>query len=98
MRLTLNAIPGPHGGTEFTFDRHDTFLVGRSRHAHFQLPEKDLYFSRIHFMMEVNPPHCRLIYIGTHHGTYVNAHRILPADPKAGDPCPAGHTALTLHV
>jgi len=56
MRVTLNVIAGPHTGTEFSFDRHDTFLVGRSRHAHFQLPEKDRYFSRVHFMMEVNPP------------------------------------------
>ncbi len=32
--------------------------VGRSKQAHFQLPAKDRYFSRIHFLVEVNPPHC----------------------------------------
>jgi eukaryotic-like serine/threonine-protein kinase len=98
MRITLNVIAGPHAGTEFTFDRHDTFLVGRSRHAHFQLPEKDLFFSRIHFMMEVNPPHCRLIDIGSHNGTYVNGQRVLSGDLKDGDQIRAGHTVLRLSV
>jgi serine/threonine-protein kinase len=98
MRVTLTVIAGPHAGTEFTFDRHDTFLVGRSRHAHFQLPEKDRYFSRIHFMMEVNPPQCRLIDMGSHNGTYVNGQRMLSGDLHDGDQIRAGHTVLRLGV
>jgi eukaryotic-like serine/threonine-protein kinase len=98
MRITLCVIAGPHAGTEFTFNRHDTFLVGRSRHAHFQLLEKDRYFSRIHFMMEVNPPHCRLIDIGSRNGTYVNRERVLASVLKDGDQIRAGHTVLRLNV
>ena len=98
MRITLCVIAGPHAGTEFTFDRHDTFLVGRSQHAHFQLPLKDKYFSRIHFMMEVNPPHCRLIDMGSHNGTYVNGQRVLSGILKDGDQIRAGHTMLRLNV
>src|SRR6266436_361485 len=98
MRIILTVIAGPHAGTEFTFDHHDTFLVGRSRHAHFQLPEKDKYFSRIHFMMEVNPPHCRLIDMGSHNGTYVNGQRVLSGDLRDGDQIRAGHTILRLAV
>lgn len=98
MRITLCVIAGPHQGTEFTFNRHDTFLVGRSRHAHFQLREKDRYFSRIHFMMEVNPPHCRLIDIGSRNGTYVNGARVLSGLLKDGDKIRAGHTMLRLNV
>jgi serine/threonine protein kinase len=98
MRITLCVIAGPHAGTEFTFSRHDTFLVGRSRHAHFQLLEKDRYFSRIHFMMEVNPPHCRLIDIGSRNGTYVNGERVLAGVLKDGDQIRAGHTVLRLNV
>jgi serine/threonine-protein kinase len=98
MRVTLSVIAGPHAGTEFHFDRHDTFLVGRSRHAHFQLPEKDRYFSRIHFMMEVNPPHCRLIDMGSHNGTYVNGQRVLTGDLGDGDQIRAGHTIIRLTV
>ena len=98
MRIVLTVIDGPHKGVEFTFDRHDTFLVGRSKHAHFQLPAKDKYFSRIHFMMEVNPPQCRLIDMGSHNGTYVNGARILSADLKDGDQIRAGHTVLCVLV
>jgi pSer/pThr/pTyr-binding forkhead associated (FHA) protein len=98
MRVTLCVIAGPHAGTEFSFDRHDTFLVGRSRHAHFQLREKDRYFSRIHFMMEVNPPHCRLIDIGSRNGTYLNGERVLSGILKDGDQIRAGHTVLRLGV
>jgi eukaryotic-like serine/threonine-protein kinase len=98
MRIFLTVIAGPHKGLEFSFDRHDTFLVGRSRLAHFQLPAKDKYFSRIHFMMEVNPPQCRLIDMGSHNGTYVNGTPVLAADLKDGDQIRAGHTILRVEV
>ena len=98
MRIVLTVLAGPHKGLEFTFDRHDTFLVGRSQHAHFQLPAKDKYFSRIHFMMEVNPPQCRLIDMGSHNGTYVNGAPVLAADLKDGDEIRAGHTILRVCV
>ncbi|MSQ95298.1 MAG: FHA domain-containing protein [Gemmataceae bacterium] len=98
MRILLTVTAGPHEGQEFSFDRHDTFLVGRSKHAHFQLLAKDKYFSRIHFMMEVNPPECRLIDMGSHNGTYVNGAKVLAADLKDGDQIRAGHTTLRVQV
>ena len=61
MNVTLTVTEGPHQGTSFTFREHDTFIVGRSPDAHFRLPLKDKYFSRFHFMVEVNPPLCRLM-------------------------------------
>lgn len=98
MRITLTVTDGPHKGMEFSFARHDTFLVGRSRHAHFQLPLKDRYFSRIHFMIEVNPPQCRLVDMGSHNGTYVNGQKTLAADLNDGDQIRAGHTLLKLSM
>src|SRR5436309_10955746 len=98
MRITLTVIEGPHKGMEFAFSRHDTFLVGRSKHAHFQLPLKDKYFSRIHFMMEVNPPQCRLIDMASHNGTFVNGQRVYTADLNDGDQIRAGHTNLRVGV
>jgi serine/threonine-protein kinase len=98
MGVVLAVIDGPHKGLRFAFDRHDTFLVGRSKHAHFQLPARDKYFSRIHFMLEVNPPQCCLIDMGSHNGTYVNGARVFTADLKDGDQIRAGHTVLRVHV
>ncbi len=98
MRITLNVVEGPHQGLQFTFEKHDTFLVGRSKHAHFQLPAKDKYFSRIHFMLEVNPPACRLIDMGSHNGTFVNGEKTLACDLADGDQVRAGHTLLMVKV
>jgi hypothetical protein len=96
MRITLTVVAGPHKGLKFSFSRHDTFLVGRSKHAHFRLAVKDKYFSRVHFMVEVNPPKCRIIDMGSRNGTYVNGTRLLYADLHHGDQIRAGHTVLKL--
>jgi serine/threonine-protein kinase len=72
MRLTLTVTAGPHLGQSFTFAAHDLFLVGRSKRAHFQLPNKDRYFSRVHFLVETNPPLCRIQDMGSRNGTFVN--------------------------
>src|SRR5438105_3206901 len=40
LAVTLEVTHGLHAGQLFTFSLHDTFLVGRSRQAHFCLPEK----------------------------------------------------------
>ena len=56
MKIKLIVIAGPHGGKEFAFEDRDTFLVGRTKEAHFQLSYDDPYFSRRHFLVEVNPP------------------------------------------
>ena len=96
MDIKLTVTDGPHQGTVFKLSGHDTFLVGRSKHAHLKLPSKDKYFSRIHFMVEVNPPQCRLIDMGSHNGTYVNGQKVAIADLRHGDQIRAGRTVLNL--
>ena len=93
MPLTLTVTAGPHAGRVFTFDRHDTFLVGRSAEAHFSLPD-DPYFSRMHFLVEVNPPLCRLTDLNSHNGTLVNGQKLQAADLHNGDEIRGGHTIL----
>ena len=63
MKVTLTVTDGPHAGCEFAFPGRDSFLVGRSKDAHFQLSYDDPYFSRRHFDVGVNPPRCRLCVI-----------------------------------
>jgi eukaryotic-like serine/threonine-protein kinase len=94
--LTLTVTEGPHKGQSFSLSGHDTFLVGRSKHAHFRLPVRDRYFSRIHFLLETNPPRCRLTDMGSHNGTFVNGRRVQTADLFDGDRVRAGHTVLTV--
>jgi eukaryotic-like serine/threonine-protein kinase len=98
MRVVLEVTAGPHEGRTFAFDQHDNFIVGRSKHAHFQLAAKDKYFSRIHFMVEVNPPHCRLMDLNSRNGTSVNGQKVTAANLKHGDEIEAGYTVLRVSV
>jgi serine/threonine-protein kinase len=98
MRITLTVTAGPHKGQVFSFVGHDTFLVGRSRRAHFRLSGEDRYFSRVHFMVEVNPPRCRLMDMASRNHTYVNGTRVETADLKDGDRVRAGRTVLHVQI
>ena len=98
VRVTLTVTEGPHQGQVFTFAEHDTFIVGRSKHAHFRLPSKDKYFSRHHFLVEVNPPHCRVMDLGSRNGTYINGVRTPAADLRDGDLIKAGRTVLRASI
>lgn len=94
MPVRLTVKEGPHHGREFEFVEHDTFIVGRSAQAQFRLPLKDKSLSRVHFMVEVNPPQCRLTDLGSTNGTKVNGRKISAADLVAGDLIEAGQTVL----
>jgi serine/threonine-protein kinase len=103
--LTLTVTEGPHRGQVFAFAEHDTFIVGRSKQAQFRLlpdktnKDKDRYVSRVHFMVEVNPPLCRLIDLHSRNHTWVNGKRVDPAiDLKHGDVIRVGHTALQVSL
>jgi serine/threonine-protein kinase len=98
LRVLLVVTEGPHQGRTFTFDRHDTFVVGRAPEVHFSLPEKDPYFSRVHFLVEVNPSACRLLDLNSRNGTLVNGRRVQSADLRDGDEIRGGTTALRVRL
>jgi hypothetical protein len=71
-RVTLKVTGGPLAGRLFAFERHDTFLFGRSPDCHAELSADDTTASRHHFLLEVNPPQARLRDLGSLNGTHVN--------------------------
>ncbi len=73
-KVVLQVISGPIRGKVFEFDRHDTFLFGRSKECHARLP-KDGYVSRHHFLLEVNPPAATIRDLRSMNGTHVNGVR-----------------------
>lgn len=97
MRVTLHVVAGPQTGREFTFDQHDTFMIGRSEDAQFCLPQ-DRYFSRHHCILEIAPPQCFLRDLGSTNGTYVNGVRVETAHLKHGDRIQGGETVLEVKV
>ncbi len=98
MKIVLTVIEGPHTGRIFEFDRHDTFIVGRSKAAQFRLSDDDEYFSRNHFLLEVNPPLCRIMDLSSTNGTLVNGERISTTDLKHGDIIKGGITKLRISM
>lgn len=96
--VSLTVVDGPHDGRRYTFVGHDLFLVGRSRRCHFHLPEKDPFVSRIHLLIEANPPSARALDMRSHNGTYVNGNRVDVADLRDGDQLRVGHTVFRVAV
>ncbi|HSQ23136.1 MAG TPA: FHA domain-containing serine/threonine-protein kinase [Pyrinomonadaceae bacterium] len=97
MRVILRVLEGPYTGREFTFDQHDTFLIGRSDTAHLYLPE-DKFFSRHHCLLEIAPPRCFLRDLGSTNGTFVNGQRVSEAYLRSGDRIQGGQTVLQVEV
>ena len=97
MRVILRVLDGPYTGREFTFDQHDTFLIGRSDSAHLYLPE-DRFFSRHHCLLEIAPPKCFLRDLGSTNGTFVNGRRVPEAYLHSGDRIQGGETVLQVEV
>ncbi len=97
MRVTLRVLAGPQSGRVFTFDQHETFMIGRSEDAHFCLPH-DRFFSRHHCLLEMAPPQCFLRDLGSTNGTFVNGIRVETAHLKNGDRIQGGETVLEVEV
>lgn len=97
MRVSLNVVAGPQTGRTFTFDQHDTFMIGRSEDSHFCLPQ-DRFFSRHHCILEIAPPQTFIRDLGSTNGTYINGQRIETAYLKSGDRIQGGETVLEVEV
>jgi len=97
MNVTLAVTAGPHAGQSFAFDQHDTFLVGRGEGVHFRLPD-DQTLSRKHFLLEVNPPLCRIEDLKSRSGTKVNGRQVETADLADGDRIEAGGSVFRVQI
>jgi serine/threonine protein kinase len=97
VRVALEVVSGPHRGAQFEFDRYDTFLVGRGSWSHLCLQE-DLHFSRHHFRIEIRPPDCYLVDLGSRNGTFVNGNRVNATFLRDGDVISGGKTEIRVSV
>ncbi len=97
MRVILDVIEGPLKGRQFVLDRHETFVIGRSRFVHCPMPE-DLALSRDHFMIELNPPSCVLRDLGSTNGTFLNNRRVDRSPLASRDMIAAGQSIFRVAV
>src|SRR5689334_23474068 len=97
MKVILRVTAGPHAGKEYLFERHETFVVGRSSQVQFPVPE-DGFLSRNHFLIEFNPPVCFLRDLGSTNGTKVNGLRTEATRLRDGDVIAAGESSFVIRV
>ncbi len=97
MQVNLKVLAGPYQGRIFTFNQHDSFLIGRANEANLCLPD-DRFFSRNHCLLEINPPHSFLRDLGSTNGTFVNGQRVKEAFLKNSDRIQCGATILVVEV
>jgi eukaryotic-like serine/threonine-protein kinase len=97
MRVSLNVIAGPQTGRTYSFDQHDTFLIGRSEDTHFCLPH-DRFFSRHHCIIEIAPPQAFIRDLRSTNGTFVNGIKVESTYLKSGDRIQGGETILEVQV
>lgn len=97
MRVNLNVVAGPQTGRTFSFEQHDTFMIGRSEAAQFCLPH-DRYFSRHHCILEIAPPQAFIRDLQSTNGTFVNGMRVETAYLKSGDRIQGGETIIEVEV
>lgn len=97
MRVILDVLQGPRKGRSFTFERPDTFIVGRSRFVHCPMPE-DSALSRDHFLIEISPPRCEIRDLGSTNGTFVNEQRVERMRLNSGDRITAGQSIFQVRM
>jgi serine/threonine-protein kinase len=98
MHVILSVVAGPHTGQQFHFHGHDTFLVGRTPDCHFRLNYNDPYFSDGRILIEVKPPRCRVIDVGSRNGIKVNGKTVEHAELVSHDEVRAGQTVFRIEV
>jgi len=98
MKVVLEVIEGPHSGHRYEFRNHDNFIVGRSPQAHFRLPATDKTFSRFHFLIEMNPPSCRLIDMASRNGTFLNGKPVGVTALADGDEIRGGASRFKVRI
>jgi pSer/pThr/pTyr-binding forkhead associated (FHA) protein len=84
--VTLTVTVGKLKGKDFTFARPGKRLIGRAEGCDVRFPSdwEHLNISRLHCLLDVDPPHARVWDVGSRNGTYVNGKRIGPGESPPG--------------
>src|SRR5260370_41208713 len=76
--VTLTVTEGTLNAEAFVFDERASCLIGRGEDCEPQVPENREYrsISRLHCLLDVNPPEARVRDLGSKFGTFVNGGKI----------------------
>ncbi|MHC4402322.1 MAG: FHA domain-containing protein [Planctomycetota bacterium] len=96
--VVLEVRSGPSGERKVWLHVGGSVVVGRTEAADLALPE-DALISGEHFVLECEPPGCRIRDLGSANGTFLNGERLAEAQlVYDGDEVRAGQSVFCLHV
>lgn len=95
--VELRILTGPHANLHFHYGEHASTVVGRSVDCQISL-NKDKYFSRYHFRLEIKPPVCHLVDLDSKNGTYVNGEKVKSIYLRNGDRITGGQTEIVVRI
>jgi serine/threonine-protein kinase len=93
IEVVLTVVEGPDRGDRAEFSKPGRFIVGRGQTADFRI-RQDQTVGRMHFLIEIEPPACRLHDMASRNGVEVNGKRVLSVDLHEGDLIHFGETSL----
>ncbi len=96
MSVVFEITEGPETGRTFRFEEHEVFLVGRHPDCAYRI--QDRWISRVHAIVDVCPPTCRVRDLGSKNGTFVNDRRVEEAQLSDGDRLRIGRTVMVFRV
>jgi eukaryotic-like serine/threonine-protein kinase len=93
MTVTLTIIDGKLQGKSYNFDARTICWVGRQANCNIQFPEQPEYeqISRLHCLIDIDPPKISVRDFNSKHGTYVDT--ILVGKRENGQAAPQGTKA-----
>lgn len=95
--VVVEVASGPEKGRRLKFALKSSLVIGRGEDAGLRLPyEKNI--SDRHCRLEIDPPRCRLVDLGSETGTWVNHAQISRSDIRDGDIIRLGKTELRIRV
>ena len=98
LSLTLQPLEGTNCREPIRLEKLGVIVAGRSSSAHLHLPKDDKRHSRLHFVIEFNPPFCRVLDLGSRNGTLVNGQRVFSGELCDGDVLTAGGTSFRVRL
>ncbi len=96
--LTLTVIAGPRKGNSYQLNGHSGFYVGRGPAGVHLALEGDQGMSKVHFLIEYNPPRARLADLRSKNGTFLNGLRTEQNDLRDGDEIRAGFSTFKVQL
>jgi pSer/pThr/pTyr-binding forkhead associated (FHA) protein len=83
-KVVLTVVQGKFAGKQFVFRGRTHCVVGRADCCHPRLPDDAEHrdVSRIHCMLDLNPPRITVRDLGSRNGTYLNGELIGQRDPS----------------